>query len=85
MKKVLDAAKGIEKKVGGTIDRHKKSAFERFPLLFTGLGTFGVVATLYGFEGIIDNIDWLADKPWAILLVGIATLIFTGSLYDKLQ
>jgi uncharacterized integral membrane protein len=49
------------------------------------LGAFGLVATFYGFEGLIDSVDILADNPWAILATGIGTLAFTGTLYKKLQ
>jgi len=63
----------------------RESVFSRFPLLFTLLGTFGVVATFYGFEHFIDRIDVLADHPSLLLAVGILTLIVTGTLYKKLD
>ncbi len=62
----------------------REGVFERFPLLFTLLGTFGLVATFYGFEALIDRIDLLANNPFILLGVGLATLIITGSLYKKL-
>ena len=64
---------------------HKRdSVFARFPLLFTLLGAFGFSATLYGFFGIIDNIQPLANNPFIALLTGVLILIFTGKLYKKL-
>lgn len=63
----------------------RQAVFSRFPLLFTLLGTFGFVATLYGFEGIIDRIDILSENPWLLLATGITVLAFTGSLYKKLR
>jgi hypothetical protein len=62
----------------------REGVFTRFPLLFTLLGTFGLVATFYGFEAMIDRIDLLANNPFILLGVGLATLIITGSLYKKL-
>lgn len=62
----------------------REGVFMRFPLLFTLLGAFGLVATFYGFEGIIDRIDALANHPVILLVVGISTLIVTGTLYKKL-
>ncbi len=67
-----------------SFDRTRQGAVQRFPLLFTLLGAFGLVATFYGFEGIIDNIDFLADRPVTLLAVGVITLMLTGSLYKKL-
>jgi len=66
------------------IERTRKAVFERFPLLFTILGAFGLVATFYGFEGIIDQIDVLGDNPMILLLTGLVVLTLTGTLYQKL-
>jgi uncharacterized membrane protein YphA (DoxX/SURF4 family) len=62
----------------------RKHAFARFPLLFTLLGTFGVVATMYGFNGILENIPLLVNNPYISLIVGLVILVFTGTLYKKL-
>jgi surface polysaccharide O-acyltransferase-like enzyme len=75
---------GVEQKVVGRLAHRRNSAFERFPLFFTLLATFGVVATFYGFERLIDKVDWLANNPYILLTVGILTLVVTGSLYKKL-
>ena len=70
--------------VAQKFDRTRKSAVNRFPLVFTLLGAFGLVATFYGFEGIIDRIELLKENPLILLTVGILTLVFTGTLYKKL-
>jgi len=62
----------------------RRTVFSQFPLLFTLLGTFGFVATLYGFENLIDRIDLFANNPSLLLLTGLAILILTGELYSKL-
>lgn len=76
--------KAREEKVFQTIDKQRQNAVHRFPLVFTLLGAFGLVATFYGFEGIIDRIDTLAANPVILLATGIGTLLATGSLYKKL-
>ncbi|HEX9594970.1 MAG TPA: hypothetical protein VF996_02490 [Candidatus Saccharimonadales bacterium] len=75
-----DKEKAIAQKIG----ERRKAVFERFPLIFTLLGSFGLVATFYGFERLIDSTT-LADSPWLLLGTGIILLIVTGSLYKKLQ
>lgn len=62
----------------------RQSVFERFPLLFTMLATFGVAATFYGFERLIDKVDVFSENPFILLGAGISTLIITGTLYKKL-
>ncbi|HZX50292.1 MAG TPA: hypothetical protein VFE94_04100 [Candidatus Paceibacterota bacterium] len=65
------------------VQEKRKAAFNRWPLLFTLLGAFGLVATFYGFEGVMDQTG-LSENPWILLALGIGVLIFTGSLYKKL-
>ncbi len=62
--------------------RHKAEV--RFPLIYTLLGTFGFVSTLYGFEKLIDKVDLFSEQPWILLIVGVATLTITGTIYRKL-
>ena len=66
------------------LEHRRKSVFERFPMLFTLLGSFGLVATFYGFEGIINRIPALANHPIVLLLTGVGILIGTGTLYKRL-
>lgn len=63
----------------------RDSAFQRFPVVFVLLSSFGLVATFYGFEKVIDEIQFFSDNPRMILVVGIFTLVATGSLYKKLS
>ena len=71
--------------VSGRLRNFRKSAFTRFPMLFVLLTSFGLVATFYGFEKVIDQIPYFIENPYMILLTGIITLLFTGSLYKKLS
>lgn len=76
-------------KVGTNVTRGAKgfrdSTFTRFPIIFSLLTTFGLVATLYGFEKVIDKLDWLSSHPEILLVVGLLTLAGTGTLYKKLS
>jgi hypothetical protein len=81
----LDQLRQKEEQIISTVSKSRQFAFEKFPLLFTLMGTFGLVATFYGFEGLIDKVDLLANNPWVLLATGVATLFFTGTLYKKLQ
>jgi len=65
--------------------RLRNSTFTRFPIVFSMLTTFGLVATLYGFEKVIDRIDFFTRYPEVLLLIGLATLAGTGTLYKKLR
>lgn len=63
----------------------RDSTFERFPVVFVFLTTFGLVATLYGFEKAIDEISFFRENPRMVLVAGILVLAFTGTLYKKLS
>lgn len=69
----------VERKIA----EKRRAVFQRFPLLFTLLGAFGLVATFYGFEGVMDQTG-LSENPIILLVIGILVLSFTGTLYKKL-
>jgi|AntRauTorckE6833_2_1112554.scaffolds.fasta_scaffold00016_82 hypothetical protein len=85
LSKFINALKNSEQKISDNLKTRKRSAFERFPVIFTMLGSFGLVATFYGFEKLIDSSDFLSSNPWLTLATGISLLVFTGSLYDRLS
>ena len=45
----------------GRAKQARDNAFTRFPVIFVLLSTFGLVATLYGFEKVIDQISFLMN------------------------
>jgi hypothetical protein len=49
------------------------------------LSIFGFAAVIYGFEGIIDKIEYLRDRPYLVLLTGLIVLSVTGTIYKWLQ
>ena len=65
--------------------RLRKTYAQRYPAVFALGGTFGFVATLYGFEKLIDRVDLFVNNPWILLATGIAILFVTGAFYNKLQ
>lgn len=70
--------------IHSVVDKRSK-AERKYPLLFGLFITFGFVATLYGFEKIIDKFALFQDSPWILLAIGIATLVATGAAYKKLN
>jgi hypothetical protein len=70
--------------VAGKAAKYRDSTFARFPIVFVFLSTFGLVATLYGFEKVIDGIPFFSEHPLTVLVAGIITLAITGTLYKKL-
>ena len=81
----IEHALHIEKDFEKKIINYQQNALHRFPFLFLGLSTFGGVSVFYGFEKIIEQTPFLADKPLYILMSGFVILILTGALYRKLN
>lgn len=73
-----------EKFISAVVDKRMK-AENKFPLITGLFVTFGFVATLYGFEKMIDRIELFEEKPWILLLTGISVLLITGAAYKKLN
>jgi hypothetical protein len=65
--------------------KHNRTAYGRYPFLFSLLGTFGVVAVLYGLDHILDDIPVMAENPLIPLAIGVLILLFTGSLYKRIE
>lgn len=74
----------LEEHVVHRLAESRNNAVAKFPLLFTMLSAFGVVATFYGFEHLIDQVSWLSENPLILLAVGVGSLVLTGALYKKL-
>lgn len=64
--------------------KEKQSTFERFPLLFTMLVTFGTVIVFSGASRLVAKVPFLYDNPIVTLVAGVLILLFTGTLYKKL-
>jgi hypothetical protein len=79
-KKVMSAPKPVVDRLAHGRD----NAFNRFPLLFTLLSAFGVVATTVGLERLMDKVDYFNRNPYFVFVVGLLTLLITGTLYKKL-
>lgn len=67
-----------------TVAPIRKSILKRFPVLFLLAVTFGFTATVTGIEQLLVQYDLLDRHPTIILLLGIGTLVLTGTLYKKL-
>jgi hypothetical protein len=75
----------VEERLLHKLSDSRIRAEQKFPLGFGLAASFGLVATFYGFEGLINKIDWLNNNPWAVLGVGVAILLVTGTAYRKLN
>lgn len=65
--------------------RHRRTAFERHPFLFSTLGLFGLVATWQGFDDVVARIEIFNTYPTLLLIIGLLILLFTGRLYRHLD
>lgn len=81
IKKLENMGGGLSKRMVGIRD----SAFTKYPLIFVLLSSFGLVATFYGFEKVIDNTPFFVENPNMILATGIVVLVITGTLFKKLS
>jgi len=75
----------IEKEVQQVerVVKKEQRKLRHIPLLVPLLGSFGLVATFYGFEKILDQ-TFLVEQPIVMIGIGIVLLIFTGAAAQKL-
>lgn len=74
----------VQHQLDATATPWRKHVLKRFPILFLLLGTFGFVATYVGIELLLLQYSLFMEKPWILLIIGLATLIITGTLYKRL-
>ena len=80
----LKTLEGSISKLGQQVTQERDSVFEKFPILFLLFSSFGLVATFYGFEKIIDKIPYFVENPEMIFITGVVILFLSGALYKKL-
>lgn len=62
----------------------RKNLLARFPITTVLIVTFGVTAVTYGAERLYQEIEILNEHPLVLLISGLAALMITGKLYQKL-
>ena len=75
----------IEEKILKKLSESRDKTAVKFPLVFGLAASFGLVATYYGFEKLIDKVDLFVNHPWLVLVVGVIVLLITGTAYKKLN
>jgi hypothetical protein len=73
-----------EEKIIALLHEEQRRAKEKFPLSYALLATFGLVATITGFNKIIAGIDFLNNNPITLVVFGLGLLLITGAAYKKL-
>jgi len=63
----------IEKQINSNKGRHKKHK-----LIIGFTATFGIAAVIYGFQGVLDGIDFFRNNPSVVFVIGVAALFKTG-------
>jgi len=82
---VLRRLENQTQKIEGLVRARGEQVSKRYPLTFALLGTLGIASVIYGFEKTVDTIPVLNQHPTLILIIGIALLVFTGTLYKRLK
>jgi peptide subunit release factor RF-3 len=67
------------------VAHYRKTAFQRFPFIFSLLAIFGSVMTVFGVEHILEQTTFFTDHPLSVLVLGVVILAFTGALYKRLS
>jgi len=84
----LDLLRHVERltgEVNKVVEQTGRPVFRRYPLTFAILILFGVIAVSEGAKGILKSMGILDGNPLYLLLIGLVILIFTGTLYKKLN
>lgn len=82
---ILAKLENLVKELDQKFAAKSRNVFQRYPLTFLLLLVFAVSAVSEGVKGILNNVSYLAENPYLMLLAGLVVLGFTGVLYKKLD
>ena len=85
IKDPLHEVENATMKVNQFMENKTQGVFNKYPVTFSFLVLFGVMSVLHGFDEIIFKIPLLNNHPIFVFLIGLLILIFTGTLYKRLQ
>lgn len=69
-----------ERLIQGIVDKRVK-AQKKFPFLAAAMAAFGLQATFYGFEKLMDRVHLFTTEPGLVFLGGILILAASGTIY----
>lgn len=78
-------AEQIIKNVHDAAGKRTQPVLRRYPLLFAFLIVFSASAILDGFKLLIGEVEIFKTHPGYLLLIGIFSLLLTGTLYKALD
>lgn len=85
LKDPLEHIEKVTRKTDEYMGEKTRTVFGKYPVTFSFLVLFGVISVLHGFEDIINRIALFSDHPVLVFILGLVILIFTGSLYKRLD
>jgi fumarate reductase subunit C len=81
---ILHHAEKFAETASNKMNWKSRETFKRYPIFFTLLVVFGIIAIDEGAKGIFENIGF-ANHPIYLLITGIVILVITGTLFKKLS
>jgi hypothetical protein len=85
LKDPLEHIEQVTRRTDEYMGEKTRTVFGKYPVTFSFLVLFGVIAVLHGFEDIINRVPLFNDHPVFVFIIGLVILIFTGSLYKRLD
>jgi len=81
----IEKIEALTKEFHDYIERQGRGVFERYPLTFALLATFGVVLVGHGINAFVNSVPFLNNNPLLMFVVGLIILFMTGTLYKRLN
>lgn len=73
-----------EEKIMRMLKEERRIVQQKFPLPYAFLAFFGFVVTWAGMHRIIQQTEWLNNKPVFMVVLGLIILVITDAAYRKL-
>lgn len=85
MEDPIQKAENLVREVHNGAGKYTKPVLKRYPLLFSFLLVFSAAAILDGFRMLSEQIEIFEKHPSLLIIIGVVTLVLTGTLYKSLD
>jgi hypothetical protein len=82
---LLHKIESLAENINKTMSERNQPLLRRYPITFTLIALFGVVAISEGAKGILESIPFFSSHPLFLLLIGLFILTGLGLLFKKLE
>ena len=82
---ILKHLEDLSNEINKMMATRAKNVFRRYPITFGLMILLGFIALNEGLKGVLVKLGLFKMDPWYLIIIGLAILTITGTLYKRLN